>query len=277
MLEGERPYVRTAVALVSAIGLGAGGLLFGAVLMFLALLVLIVGVGMELTSSMQLVVSLVFVQGVGCIGVAAAYVKLRPRIAPAVRDLLDVSGTPPRFRIGLSVPGLRDVAVVVLGYGLAFASLFVGVALVSLVQVDTGTNQAAAVAMENPEIILLLVPASILLIGPGEEALFRGVVQGRLREVFDPVPGILIPSAIFDGLHFFALTGGSVAGNLLVLVILLGPSIVFGASYEYTGNLVVPSLIHGFYNATLFTMLYVVIEFGDELPEGAATTLSFFV
>jgi len=102
------------------------------------------------------------------------------------------------------VPGLRDVAVVVLGYGLAFASLFVGVALVSLVQVDTGTNQAAAVAMENPEIILLLVPASILLIGPGEEALFRGVVQGRLREVFDPVPGILIPSAIFAGLHFFA-------------------------------------------------------------------------
>ncbi|MCU4799557.1 CPBP family intramembrane metalloprotease [Halobacteria archaeon HArc-gm2] len=277
MLESERPYVRIAVAMVSAIVLGAGGLLFGAVLMFLALLVLIAVVGMELTASMQLVVSLVFVQGVGCIGVAAAYVKLRPRIAPAIRDLFDISGTPPRFRIGLSVPGLRDVAVVVVGYGLAFGSMFVGAALASLVQVDTGTNQAAAIAMENPEIILLLVPASILLIGPGEEALFRGVVQGRMREVFGPVPGVLIPSAIFAGLHYFALTGGSLTGNLVVLVILLGPSLVFGASYEYTDNIVVPSLIHGFYNATLFTLLYVVIEFGDELPDQAAATLSFVV
>jgi len=121
MLEGERPYVRTAVALVSAIGLGAGGLLFGAVLMFLALPRFDRGVGMELTSSMQLVVSLVFVQGVGCIGVAAAYVKLRPRIAPAVRDPADVSGTPPRFRIGLCAGTARRCRRRP-GYGLAFAS-----------------------------------------------------------------------------------------------------------------------------------------------------------
>jgi len=44
--------------------------------------------------------------------------------------------------------------------------------------------------------------------------------------------------------------------------LLFFPALVFGISYEYTDNIVVPSLIHGLYNATLFTGLYVVIRFG---------------
>jgi membrane protease YdiL (CAAX protease family) len=32
---------------------------------------------------------------------------------------------------------------------------------------------------------------------------------------------------------------------------------VFGTVYELTENIVVPALVHGFYNATLFGTLYV--------------------
>lgn len=264
----ERPILRTALAIISAVVLGAGGLFVGLILMFVALLVLVAVIGLELTATMQIVVGLVFIQGVGCAGVAGAYVAARPYIAAPFRRLLDITDSAPRFRPGVSIPDLGDLVVVGIGYVVAIAAAITGSLILQSLQVDAGQNTAAEMAMEAPEILLLLIPASILIIGPGEEALFRGVVQGRVREVLSPVPGVLIPSAIFAGLHWFALSGGSPAGNLLALGILLGPAIVFGASYEYTGNLVVPALIHGTYNATLFTLLYVSLEFGDQLPEG---------
>jgi hypothetical protein len=33
-------------------------------------------------------------------------------------------------------------------------------------------------------------------------------------------------------------------------------SLVLGATYEYTDNLVVPSLVHGAYDAIIFTLIY---------------------
>ena len=270
MVTRERPILRSGVALLSAVTLGAGGLFLGFLLMLFAVVGLVSGLGLELTPTMQIVAALIFIQGIGCAGVAAAYVAVRPYVSSGFRNVLGITDAPPRFRPGVSIPDSRDLAVVGVGYVLALGAAFVGSFLLSLLEVETGTNQAAKTALEAPEVLLLLIPASFLIIGPGEEALFRGVVQGRLREVFDPVPGVLIPSIIFAGLHWFAISGGSPTGNLLALGVLLGPAIVFGASYEYTGNLVVPSLIHGAYNATLFTLLYVSIEYADQLPEGMA-------
>ncbi|WP_415381704.1 lysostaphin resistance A-like protein [Halosimplex sp. TS25] len=264
--------LRAAVALVSAVGLGAGGLLLGFALVTLTLAVLVVGLGLELPDTAQIVLSLVFVQGVGCAGVAFAYLKLRPIVAPKIRSLLGFDGVPGPFDIDAAVPSLRQVAIVVGGYVLALGGAFAGSILITLLQVDTGTNQAAEMGMENPAILLILIPASILIIGPGEELLFRGVVQGRLREVFGPVSGVLIPSAVFAGLHWFALSGGSPTGNLVALGILVGPALVFGAAYEVTDNIVVPALIHGIYNATLFSLLYVVVAFSDQLPDPQNST-----
>ena len=273
MAVSERSVVRSIVALISAVGLGAGGLFFGFLLTLLAGITLIGGFDVELTPTLVIVLSLVLVQGIGCAGVALAYLALRPTFAPRLRHLFGIPGTPEPFRIGVSIPDFRDVLVVVGGYFLALGGAIVGSIVVSLLDVNTGTNQAAEIGMENPEVLLVLIPASILLIGPGEELLFRGIVQGRLREVFGPISGILIPSAVFAGLHWFALSGGSPMGNLVALAVLLGPAIVFGASYEYTGNIVVPSLIHGVYNATLFTLLYVSMIYTDQVPTTLSTSV----
>ncbi|WP_123534002.1 CPBP family intramembrane glutamic endopeptidase [Halosimplex salinum] len=268
----ERSPLRTAVALVSAVGLGAGGLLLGFVLTGVTLGVLVAGLGIDLPVTAQIVLSLVFVQGVGCMGVALAYLRLRPVVGPKIRSILGFEGVPGPFDIDVDVPTLRQVAIVVGGYVLALGAAFAGSVLVTLLQVDTGTNQAAEIGLENPEVLLILIPASILIIGPGEELLFRGVVQGRVREVFGPVVGVLIPSAVFAALHWFALTGGSATGNLVALGVLVGPALVFGASYELTDNIVVPALIHGIYNATLFSLLYVVVAFSDQLPDPQNST-----
>ncbi len=66
--------------------------------------------------------------------------------------------------------------------------------------------------MENPDVLLLLIPASFLLIGPGEELLFRGVVQGRLRDYFGLMSGVAC-QRYFRSHSLLDLIGGSVTGR----------------------------------------------------------------
>jgi membrane protease YdiL (CAAX protease family) len=266
---------RTAVALVSGLGLGVGGLLLGFLLANVAaVFLLLAGFTVESNSVEFLIISLMFIQGVGCIGVSLAYVNLRPAIGPRIREALGFQRDETPFDIGYGLPDLRDVGVVFAGYLTAMAGVLVGGFVITQLEVETGNNQLGDIAMSNPGIILYLIPVMLFLVGPGEELLFRGVVQGRLREVLSPVPAILITSVAFAGMHGFALVGGSMAGNILVLTLLLIPALVLGTAYEYTGNIVVPAVIHGIYNSTIVLFLYIGVVYGGEMAEAQQAVLS---
>lgn len=262
-------------ALVGGTFVGAFGLLVGTLLTLLAWGFLEFGLGVAVGAAELLVLGLVFTQGVGCAGIALLYTKLRPRISALLRSAVgDRSWVPrPQFTIHASVPSSRELLFAAGGYVAALTLAVLGAVVVSTLGVETGTNQAAATGMENPGVLLLLVPASFLVIGPGEELLFRGVVQGRIREALGPVLGVGLASAIFAGIHYFALTGGTPAGNLVALAVLFFPSLVFGVAYEWTENVVVPALIHGAYNATLFAGLYFAVTLGADGPAVAAAVL----
>ncbi|MFY4812052.1 CPBP family intramembrane glutamic endopeptidase [Haloarcula sp. AONF1] len=259
--------------LFSALSLGVIGLLLGGKLQGITRLFLSEVVGVQLTQVKALVLGLIMVQGIGCPVIAFTYIKLRPVIRSKLRKFISYPPDAGTFTIGISVPSLREVGIVVLGYASAMGGLVVVASiirwLVSRFGIETASNQAAEIGMENPEVLLLLIPASFLLIGPGEELLFRGVVQGRLRDYFGPISGVTIASVIFAGIHYPALSGGSVTGKLVGVCALLIPSLILGVTYEYTDNIVVPSLIHGAYNATLFTGLYVTVKFSGELSSAA--------
>jgi membrane protease YdiL (CAAX protease family) len=60
-------------------------------------------------------------------------------------------------------------------------------------------------------------------------------------------------------MHIVALVG-SLSAALVTISILTVPSLVFGALYEYSENFVVPALVHGLYNATLFGSVYAASE-----------------
>jgi hypothetical protein len=231
------------------VGLGVAGIAVGSVLVVAAVL-LLGAAGVAVDGLLFIVISLPLVQGVAFGGVALAYARYRRLGAEW---------------FGVRVPTLSDLVYVVVGYVLALGAAMTGAVLVSLTGVEAGTNAAAELAFENPEILLVLIPASFLLIGPGEELLFRGVVQGRLRETFGAVPAVALASAVFAAIHFTALTGGASA-RLVSIGVLFLPSLVFGAAYELTDSVVVTALIHGAYNATLFTILYLVIRLGDAVP-----------
>jgi membrane protease YdiL (CAAX protease family) len=236
-----RAVARAVLASLSVALLGLGG---GLVVVYAA----VFGVGaagVEITPLLFLVISLVLVQGFAFGGTALAYLRYRGRV---------------RGFVGVGVPDVRDGVVTVMGYVLALGGGIGGAVLVAALGVEAGTNQAAELATRDPSVLLLLVPASFLFIGPGEELLFRGIVQGRLRETLPAPFAVGLASLLFAAVHYVALSG-SAGARLVSVGVLLGPALVFGAAYELTDNIVVPSLIHGAYNATLFTLLYAALRF----------------
>ncbi|MFC4552554.1 MULTISPECIES: CPBP family intramembrane glutamic endopeptidase [Halorussus] len=112
--------------------------------------------------------------------------------------------------------------------------------------------------------LLALVPLSILVVGPAEELLFRGVIQRYLDDAISTLPAILISSVLFALVHIpttVIATPNPVAVGV-TLVILFGLSILLGYLYVWTENLVVPILVHGLYDALIFALAYWALSSG---------------
>jgi membrane protease YdiL (CAAX protease family) len=120
---------------------------------------------------------------------------------------------------------------------------------------ESGENAAVTAGAGDPTYLLAMVVVSILLVGPAEELLFRGAIQGRLRQSWGPWPAILGATVLFGAIHAPAVSGttGAVVGYLVTAAIL---GLLLGYLYERTDNIVVPAAIHGGNNAVVFGLLY---------------------
>ena len=219
---------------LSAVGLGVRALL-----------------GIDLSLTAGVVVSTVLLQGIAFPVTAFGYLRLRGLSFSFVEARL---------------PSLRDVLWIVSGYVVVF--VLVITLLVIVVNLDAPTaSRTDQDTLENAGTVIWLIPLSLLVIGPGEELLFRGVIQSRLRESFGPVGGVVLASATFAPAHLLALTG-SLQALAITIAVLFVPALVFGATYALTDNLVVPSVIHGAYNATIFGIVYIGLRYGPTQPTG---------
>ncbi len=246
-------------AIGTAIALSLGGPLLGVILLNIAALG-IVATGYELDPSgpASILLSLVFVTLLGFGGLSVLYLRAR--------------GLGLEF-VPVDIPDLRDLIWTVAGYVLALVGVFaLAIIFTAVVGTPEASNRASEIAMANPDLYLLLIPASFLVIAPGEELLFRGIIQGRLREAFSAPSAIAIASALFAIIHFAALTGAAM-DRLQVLVILFVPAIALGVAYEKSKNLVVPVLVHGAFDATVFSLQYLVVRYAPEQLDQASAFL----
>ncbi|GAB7011103.1 CPBP family intramembrane glutamic endopeptidase [Halorubrum trueperi] len=172
-------------------------------------------------------------QYLGFIAVVGAYLR--------VTDVGDL--------VRVRMPTLRDIAWIVTG----LVGLFVAVYLVGIVITAIGAEQAqntvVTMGQRNPELFLVMIPITLLFVGPGEELVFRGVVQGLFRRAYGAVPAIVIASCLFGVAHYAALAG---SGKLTYIVVTILLGLILGGLYERTGNVLVPIVVHGIYNAILF-------------------------
>ena len=245
-------------ALAAGYGLGIAGAVLALLLTLPAVLALSV-VGVTSTAAL-LLASFVFGQYLPFMGFPLVY----------FRRVRGMDWARIRRYLGVRVPTLRELGLVVAGF---FAVLLLASGVIVLVTqvlgLDPASNAAGETAQQLPRLIPLFVVASFVVIGPCEETLFRGTVQNRLRETFSAPVAITLAALLFAAVHVTALTGGLEA-RAVTIGILLIPSFVFGAVYEYTRNIVVPALIHGVWNAFIFTTIYVSVELAPESGSGAA-------
>jgi membrane protease YdiL (CAAX protease family) len=230
------------LAVAGVVFLGLVGLLIGAVVGLIV--ISIASAFLPITSDSPLTSALSLVgQGIGLVGVAVVYLRFR-----------DVSWSYLRVRR----PTARDVVWAVV----ATVGLFVVLAgasfLIEQLGLTASEHSVSQQAESNPELLLPLIPLSVLVTGPTEELLYRGVIQTRLREVFGGVATVAVAAVVFSLVHIpaYGVTSGldaSLATTLGVLF-LLGASL--GAIYEHTENLVVPAIAHGVYNAVVFGSSY---------------------
>ncbi|WP_266080166.1 CPBP family intramembrane glutamic endopeptidase [Haladaptatus caseinilyticus] len=234
-------------ALFAAVGLGLGGYAFAAVIVLLAAFSLIaLGIPVLRRPSLLVAVSVVMGQGVAFGLFALAYLRYTGRGIGYIK---------------VRVPTLRDFGWFAGGFVVFYGGLIAVSLVLTTFGIQSAQNELSTLGEEDPRVFLLLIPLSFLLIGPGEELLYRGVVQERLRETFGPWPAIALASLIFAFVHVFSLQG---AGKLVYLGILFVLSPILGAAYEYTRNLVVPALIHGAFNALQFALAYLMMT--GQLP-----------
>ncbi|MGM0590552.1 MAG: CPBP family intramembrane glutamic endopeptidase [Halobacteriota archaeon] len=154
------------------------------------------------------------------------------------------------------VPTMRDLGWIAGGVVVILLAAAVVGQLLSTLGVSVAENQVVTTGQQNPTFFLYMIPVSLLFVGPFEELVFRGTVQGVLRRSFGPAVAIALASTLFGLVHLVALTGTGSRLSYVAVAAVLG--LILGVAYERTGNLVVPSVIHGGYNAVLFSVQYAV-------------------
>lgn len=146
-------------------------------------------------------------------------------------------------------PTPRDAAAVLV----AFVALFVlGSAAEALVAVlglagESATSGRGLALHARPALWPLTAVAWFGFATPAEELFYRGIVQGRLRESFSPVVGVVLGAACF-ALSHVAFAGLSGAGGGALAATALGifaAGLVFGGLYEATDDLVPVAVFHG--------------------------------
>lgn len=226
-------------SITTSFALAIGGFVAANALVLVALLVLSsAGLPVRRSQTLQYLTATV-VTGAGFVGVVAIYLGLSDRSA----------------MIGVRAPTLREVGIVLLGVLTLLGALVTMNVVFDQLGVTTASHQVESAAAEDPRLPLILVPLAVLVIGPSEELLFRGAIQGRLRESYRAVPAIAIASVMFAVGHITALIGPG-KGATILIILLLGA--ILGGVYEYTDNIVVPALVHGLYNAIAFLHIYAV-------------------
>lgn len=104
---------------------------------------------------------------------------------------------------------------------------------------------------ENNAQLFVGVLAIAIIPAVGEELLFRGLIQNQIfRDTRNMHLAILISAFLFGAIHlqFYG----------VVPRILMG--ILFGYIYYWSGNLIIPILVHFFYNALTLKLIYLVLQ-----------------
>jgi membrane protease YdiL (CAAX protease family) len=129
-------------------------------------------------------------------------------------------------------------------------------------------NRPNPVLNISPELAWIMVWLSILVVGPAEEYLFRGFMFGGLLSLFKNrhwLSVAFLSSLLFAAVHlYYAFTYG--IASVIQFTDLVTFGFAMAATYYVSGgNLLIPALIHGIYDATAFVGVAISMDVGNQL------------
>lgn len=244
---GEPPEDTRVGAVAKSVGLALAGTVAGIVtLVVLARALQGVGVPVQDRIVLRYGLSILALQGFGFIITVLVFFQVSDRF-----DIIRIR-RPTLSDVGYAVAGIVGLLVLLVGLS----------ALYTVFGVDTPQTSIVEDGLENPELALYLIPLTYLFVGPGEELLFRGAVQGMLGEAYARGPAIVIASVIFAFAHVMNVLGAAPPQIVAYLFVIFSLSLLLGALYEVTDNILVPIFVHGTYNSLTFLQLYYVATNG---------------
>ena len=161
--------------------------------------------------------------------------------------------------LDVEVPDVRDLLYVVAGIVGVFAAVIALGILISLLDTPSTPHNLFEPGM-NPQILLVLIPLVLFVNAPVEELVFRNIVQKRLAESFSTPSAIVLASVIFGVVHLPSYYNPNLQATAVSLGLVTVASLVFGAVYAKTDNVVVPSVVHGVYNAVQIGLFYLFVS-----------------
>ncbi len=161
------------------------------------------------------------------------------------------------------------------GLGLFGVLIVIGLLLsIVALAVITHVDPHAANLLNKPNPVLnvpsnvawLMIPVSILIVGPAEEYLFRGFIYGGLLSISKGrywIPLAVISSVMFASVHaYYAFTYG--IASVVPFIDLIGFGLAMCITYYLSGgNLIMLALIHGVYDATDFLGVATTSQIGQ--------------
>lgn len=123
-------------------------------------------------------------------------------------------------------------------------------AISSYIDIQTAENTIQQYLNSTENIIVFFI-ISLIVVGPLEEYFYRGIMQERFKDAFEPLHAIILTSLLFSVTHLGSMVGSDPEGYIIYLISLFAGAMIFGYSYEKTDNLAIPMLAHGLYNGVL--------------------------
>lgn len=155
-------------------------------------------------------------------------------------------------------PTRRTVGWAAVAFAGTFAVEQVTVRLVSLLGVPVPLNEANVAVDAHPWLALAMAVVVFVLAGPAEELVFRGFVQGVVREAAGPRVGIVVSAVVFGLFHTLGAVGG-VDVLVVYVVFATAAGLVLGYVYERTDDLASVALAHGAHDAVTMLIAWVTL------------------
>jgi membrane protease YdiL (CAAX protease family) len=166
------------------------------------------------------------------------------------------------LKLGLAFFGAFTALGMIISVVILFFLLLFNPATVNLL------NKPNPVLNVSPQLAWIMIVVSILVIGPAEEYLFRGFMFGALLEIFNNNHWLALAfasSVLFSAVHLYYATTYGLA-SLIQFTELITFGMAMSSTYFLSrGNLLIPSLIHGAFDATAFIGVAVSAEVGTSL------------